>query len=417
MTRVRRYDRQALRTKARKDAGTGFLHVDASLTRAPAVFPYRCADGSIRREYRPADHVFAQANLDSVRHAVVTDEHPPTKVNTANVKRYAVGHGDGNVRTANDHLHNGLIVQDDALIAKMERGDQVQVSLGYDCDLIMRPGIHTDSQGRQWPYDAIQTNHRTNHIAIVQTGRAGSSVRVHMDSTDAVQEDETTMDPSKIENKLTSVDADSARVKVGNIELTLPTAQAQAVATEQARADEAIAVEAKRADEAEGKLTAITKERDDLKTDSDDDAKMHDRVIARVALVTKAQPHFDAKEWPAMATKTDSEIMRAVVGKAHADIDLTDRSDDYVQALFDATKSKAQAKTDSGVQKLGTAVVTTRTDDSADDDRATVQKRIDAIQDRQDQAWRQPVPGGFHRDHGFTIANPTNKGSEQDARN
>jgi transcriptional regulator with XRE-family HTH domain len=179
LTGVVRYDRGVLR-KPRRDATTGFMHVDGVVTRV-GVFPYRMADGSVRRELRPASEVLSQAARDSISGSVVTNNHPASSVTRANVKAVQVGHADSNVRTIDaTHIAVGLTISDDKAIRAVDQGKR-QLSWGYTVDVEEISGV--DPVHGQ--YDAIQRNHRGNHIAIVDHGRAGASCGLALDRRDA----------------------------------------------------------------------------------------------------------------------------------------------------------------------------------------------------------------------------------------
>ena len=406
-SRVRRYDRNPIRRKARRDEKTGFLHVDGTLTKAPAVFPYRQPDGTILREFRPADHVMSRRNLDSISGAVVTNDHPSVRVTARNVRRFQVGHGGSSPHVDADKLDSSLVVTDTDTIDDMKSG-KLDISLGYDCDLVMQSGVYTDDAGQRHPYDAIQKNHETNHIAIVKEGRAGPDCRAHLDRTDAVQVDPQGATQMPTELKLDDVvkredflsllggDKDKARVKVDGIDIELPTSQAQAVADALATRDNSIASEKKRADVADAAKDAAVKERDDLKADADP-TKIRARVQARIALEDKASPHFDEKEWANAQKLDDGELRKAVVTKVHDGIDLADKSDDYIAAAFDLVPAPKGDDT-KNLRRLGTAVLGAKTDDEASEHHDAIEKSINAQIEADDNAWRNPVPGGFTAD-------------------
>ena len=54
--------------------------------------------------------------------------------------------------------------------------DLIEVSCGYRCDLDSTPGISPEGE----PYDAIQSNIRLNHVALLPAnkGRAGRDVKL-----------------------------------------------------------------------------------------------------------------------------------------------------------------------------------------------------------------------------------------------
>jgi hypothetical protein len=386
-----------LRKQPRLDDKTGFLHVAASLTRAPAVFLYRKADGTTQREFRPEKHVMAPRNLDSIRASVVTNDHPPVRVTTRNARRYQVGQPSGNPSVLEDTIDAELVVTDDAAIADLNEGKR-EISLGYDCDLVLEPGVWTDGEGIDHPYDAIQTNHETNHIAIVNEGRAGSTVRVHMDETDAIQVDavgdehmtEKKDAPAQRDDFLVVGGSDKARVTIDGIEIELSTAQAQAVS-------KAIADAQAKADAAEAAKDAAVKERDDAKAKASPET-ISAWVDARIKLNEKARPHFDEAEWAEARKLSDNELRRRTVAKANPQIEITDKSDDYIAAAFDLLAERDDSE---GLRKLGQSVVNPK---PTEDDRTKIEKLCNDHMREDNERWRKPVPGGFTRD-GFTANN------------
>lgn len=101
----------------------------------------------------------------------ITDGHPEVDVDTSNYQYYAKGHVQ-NVRNNGDYLVADLFITDDILIDEIMSGKKRDVSCGYDTQYIQ------DDAGKFY-----QTNIRGNHLAVVETGRAGSTVRIN-DSID-----------------------------------------------------------------------------------------------------------------------------------------------------------------------------------------------------------------------------------------
>lgn len=156
----------------------GGLRIPAALTRE-GVFTYRNTDGSVRREYRPADEVFKADALASLEDAPVTDLHPSEMVNTKNFATLAKGHAreikqDGKFVAAN------VVVNDADLVSKVDAGERKEISCGYTCKLDMTPGVSPDGEA----YDAIQRGIVYNHVALlpVGTGRAGREVALRLDA-------------------------------------------------------------------------------------------------------------------------------------------------------------------------------------------------------------------------------------------
>lgn len=88
----------------------GWVRDRPVLTRT-GVFEYRRADGTVQREYRPADEVFAADALASLRGVPVTDDHPGGPVTAASPARnigavLSGGEADGESVRADVVIHN-----------------------------------------------------------------------------------------------------------------------------------------------------------------------------------------------------------------------------------------------------------------------------------------------------------------------
>jgi len=170
-----RIDRGTLRSP--RETPQGFLRVDGHASKA-GVFEYRNPDGSIRRELRQPQDVFDAASLAEYEGISVTDDHPESMIDASNARKLEVGTVMGPARKDDgDHVAVGFIIKDKAMIAKVRDG-KAALSTGYRVDLVETPGVHP-VYGK---YDAIQTNIRPNHLAVVTLGRAGPTARIRMDA-------------------------------------------------------------------------------------------------------------------------------------------------------------------------------------------------------------------------------------------
>lgn len=116
--------------------------------------------------YRLEQDVFDKATIASFEGKPVTDDHPATyPVTPDNFAIYAKGHVQ-NARVRDGYIVADLVITDPLLISKIELKQKRQVSAGYDCN---------------WPAyeDGLkQTDIRANHVAVVETGRAGAKVAI-----------------------------------------------------------------------------------------------------------------------------------------------------------------------------------------------------------------------------------------------
>lgn len=307
----------------------GFLVAPASLTRA-GVFTYYNADGTPRREYRPTSEVFNADSLKTLVSAPVTDLHPPVMVDASNRSQYDKGNVGDNIVRDGQRVSATIYVKDGKLIASIERGDGEEISCGYLCDLEQTAGVVPEGEpdaGQH--FDAIQRNISYNHAAILPRGRAGSSVRLHLDAAgDAVFPLITREQPMHKE-RINGVDYD-----VGT------PAHADAVsrrdAAEKQRNDAADALQKEheqlkaRADMAEGDAKKLAAEVAELKKPE----RMDAAVAARVALVDRARKLAGDSEFKADGL-TETQIRVAALALARPDVKLDGKSDEYVSAAFD----------------------------------------------------------------------------------
>src|SRR3990172_918904 len=159
----------------------GRLRAEAHISRA-GIFEYADDGGKIRRELRDPAEVFRGDSLQSFGQVPVTNEHPPVGlISAGNARDYMVGSTGDSVIRDDDHVRASIMVADATTIAQMEAG-KLEVSCGCSCDVDETPGNHP-VYGR---YDAVQRNIRGNHVAIVNSARAGKTARVRVDGAAAM---------------------------------------------------------------------------------------------------------------------------------------------------------------------------------------------------------------------------------------
>lgn len=323
MTSVRRYDLGELSKVERLD--NGFMRIPASLTRA-GIFKYRLPDGTIRRELRHPDEVFNKDSMDTLRQAPVTNRHPPEMVTAENAKKYSVGSvGENILRTDAGHLAAVLMITDADAVNAIDMDIRRQISCGYTADMIMDSGIYNGE-----PYDARQTNIRYNHSALVEVGRAGSDIRVKLDSEDAVL----VCDTIRVDVNPDPLPEDPGMEK-----------QLEELGKElQALKSEHEATCAK-LDAANERLEAVEVNKNDRK-DADEFRKA---VLQRVELERQASPVLgDDVKLDAM---NDLDIRKAVVAKLCPKADLAHKTDAYLEARYDAALESYVAD-EKGLEKL-----------------------------------------------------------------
>ena len=319
-----RYDRTEIKA-TRTDEG--YL-VDTPIVGRVGIQLYKNADGTIRRELRPAEEVFHADSLKSFAGKPVTDEHPGEPVTAKNAKRLSVGTMQGEGRQDGDNVVAPIIVHDGEMIDKILKGGKRELSLGYKVDLEETPGVWNGQE-----YDAIQRNIRVNHLAIVPRGRAGNA-RLNLDRHDAVSfnpEEEISMPTDNL-----------GRIRLDS-GLEYQAAPEVIVEVEKLRNDKA-ELET-RADGLQKQLDTVAAERDTLKSQVESAEKVRADALEKARAEIKARAELDkvAETFKVDgAGKTDREVKELVIKSVRTDADLTGKSDDYVNAAFDLTVSLKQ---------------------------------------------------------------------------
>jgi uncharacterized protein len=384
MAQVKRFDVAQLRKTKR--LANGWLRTDAHVTRA-GVFNYRMPDGTVRRELRSPEEVFHADSIASLEMVPLTNEHPSVGLlDDTTAKEFTAGHVGENIKQDDMKLLASVIATDAALVKDIESGDKREVSCGYKCDVEMTPGTWKGER-----YDAIQRNIRYNHVAVVKAGRAGSEVRVRLDAADAVMV-ETASQPPEQGTKEHKV----KKIRIDGVEYEVSEQVAQALEKANAKMDSALEKvsgelktitssvdkEKARADTAEAALKKAESER----KDAVDPAKFQAAVKARVELERKALDVLGTEE--KVDAMDDKTVKLTVLKKLAPEAKLDGKSEDYVQARFDAELERFDKDTDA----LGEARKTVISRNGAGDD-----TRLDADAARKKfmedsrNAWKKPL--------------------------
>lgn len=353
MTTVQRFDRQPIKVKPKRTP-QGFLRVDGNLTRT-GVFTYMRVDGTIQRELRLPEEVFAQETLDSFSMLPITDDHPPRFLDENNTKDFGCGWTGENVRRDGDFVANACQISDKSLIGKVERGDSRELSMGYTSELEFTPGVTHSIAGIPdgMRYDAIQRKIRGNHVAVVRRGRAGPEARLRMDAATAWMEDEDE-GPGTGEQQTQDSNSQPREKVMPNITykhdgMEYQDAQIPAL-VDKLKAEHATALAAaqKRADDATKLVGELQAKHDKLteaveKKDSELKAmpeRIRGEIIARQQLLAAAVKILGPEV--KLDALSEKEIKVAVISKVKPKRDLKNREDSYINVAFDDVVEESQ---------------------------------------------------------------------------
>lgn len=304
------------------------LRVDGHFSRT-GIQTYGDGAGGSTREYRSADEVFADASLRSLQAMPVTVRHPqgvggqvtPDNWRELAAKGVVVGNSGDSVGKSDDGVHTSgsLWLHDADAIRRVQGGELKELSVGYTAQVEPTPGMTPDGEH----YDALQTNILGNHIALLGGGeaRGGPTVRI-LDAAGHVRFDDT--DPPKetapMKRVTIEIDGNAYELEVNdNSDLALAYVRAD-------KLDEVAAATSV----LQAKLDAMTEERDGLTKQLDPKA-LAATAATRVKVLTDAAT-VAGKD---VADEGDLSAIRCAALTARG-IDVTDKSDAYLEARFDA---------------------------------------------------------------------------------
>jgi hypothetical protein len=342
------------RTDKYEFTSQGFLVVDMIATRE-GVFDYYDSSGKPVKELRPANEVFDEESLKSLKNAPITMHHPDVLVTVDNLKDSRIRHvghlTDTIVHDGKFVKAKGVITDKDAIdyvMSKKDAGEDIELSCGYTCDVNVSSGSHP-TEGR---YDAIQTKIRYNHISIVDKGRAGKDVKIKFD-----KENKSMFKFLKNSIKLQKFTMDS-------IDVEIPAEAKSTVDRLSSKLDEACNVIV----DQETELKEASKKNDELQASNDelkaeveklkkDNADLSDPNSDRFQTIVKDREGVEsvAKE---LEVKTDGlsikDVKIAVIKAKHPDFVADEKSEDYINARYDSIAEilKAAKKKD-GNDNLG----------------------------------------------------------------
>lgn len=306
----------------------GYLKAPCFATRA-GIFNYINNDGTIRRELRPPEEVFDSESLKTLSGIPVTLEHPPVMLDANNTAEYAKGYTGDLVEKVDDFVSCGLTVTDINLINSVETNEKRETSCGYSCELEEVSGIWNNQH-----YDAIQRKIRYNHLAIVAKGRAGSEVKVRLDSCNVqlieeqimlkVRIDNQEVELSEVAEKVISekLKKDSMSLEELSAQLALLQAEIEKLKGEK----EGMSLEM---DACKKEMDAAIAEKEAQKMDS---AKIHSAAMERVTLIKCAEKLIPQVKLDSLSNK---EIKVEVIKSKKPDFKADAVSEAFVDGMFD----------------------------------------------------------------------------------
>lgn len=299
------------------------------------------SDLEIVRVYRPESEVFSKDSLATFVGKPATDNHPAEPVSAVNWKQYAVGSIGNEVLRDGEYIRVPLTLMDAGIIQKVQDGKR-EISMGYEMALDFTPGTTPGGE----PYDAVMTNLKMNHLAIVDRGRAGPKARVGdaWGASPITTDGKPTMTLKTIVVDGLSVETTDAGEKaIRKLQGELQAAKDAAAATQDSHIAAIGAkdseLEAKDAELAgkDAELAKKDKEIADLKAAQLDDAALDKRVAERSALLAKAGALAKDADFKGLS---DSQIKAKAVDAVRGEGFTKDKSEAYIDAAFDLCEAR-----------------------------------------------------------------------------
>lgn len=326
------------------------------------VYRYMGADGKVTAEFRPPEEVFSKETLESYELVPLTNNHPPEKVTPENYKKYAVGNLGQEIEHDAFNAYAEIVVHDAEAIAAAKAG-RTGLSGGYSCDVvtegevsfpvmgwnedytarveIARTTYHVPGNFNGTPYDAIQTNIRGNHVALVDVPRGGDLLHLRFDGADVGMgvriSDNKPIPPNQKESQMAKIKLDGSQEHEvpEAVKIHLDSLDAKIASLEAEKSK----LQAK-ADSASEELKSVKAE---AKAKEDGfQAKVDAAVAARVELVAIAT------KYGVKADGSDAEIKGSLIAKAFPNAKLDGKDEVYMAARLDA----ALELLESGVQHV-----------------------------------------------------------------
>lgn len=326
-----RFDRNPLPKVSKTKEG--YIKGMAIVTRT-GIFKYVDNQGNIRLELRHPDDVLEAESLESLKQIPITVDHPTVLVDSTNAKNLSVGLTGETVKVDGENIETAITITALDGINAVDNGKE-ELSLGYTLDLEEEEGIYNGQ-----PYTHRQKNIRYNHLAIVERGRAGANARLNFDSFECGM---------IVDENITHERENMVKINIDNVDVEVDEAVKKAYDSLNARLDAEIKSKSDIQKEIDSLKAKLDEKEEELKKakEINSDSAISEKAKARVELIAKAGKVVNID---GLYDLSDRDIKLSVIKSRYDSLDLTDKSDDYVSARFDAI-CEALTNNDEAIKK------------------------------------------------------------------
>lgn len=298
------------------------------------VFSYMTDNGIKKRLRLPG---VVGASYEKLKNKPITLRHPKDDVTVENADSLAVGLSSNDVDWDGYNCFVTITITNKKAIEAIEKKDVEAISCGYDAEVIDKTG---NWQGVDYDQQVINIINY-NHIALVKRGRAGDSVIFKVgDSIDDIKNKKGTQKMKTI--ILDGVQCEASDEVIAELKKTKDAKETAVKSLEELK---------KEKEALKAKTDALEAELKKLK-EKDQSIDLDKMISEKLALIDSA------KELGCEVKAVDSseDIKKAVIAKAYDSIDLKDKSEEYVSAMYDAavvSLSKSKKTTTTSLDSKG----------------------------------------------------------------
>lgn len=297
-------------------------------------------DKATVRVYRPESEVFKKDAIASYAGVPVTINHPKNGVSADTWKDLAVGEVGDDVLRDGEFVRVPMMLRDAKAIKAVEDGKR-ELSMGYSAEITIADGVTPSGE----TFDAIMSDFKMNHVAIVDQARGGAELRIG-DGADKWGAAPITTDHKPEEEKimtLKTVTVDGIPVEVTDQGATVIATLQQRLADANSKMSTADAAHLSAIAAKDAELAKKDAEVDALKAKVLSDADIDKRVQERADLISVAGSIAkDVKT----AGLSDAAIRKAVVAAKLGDAVIAGKPDAYIDARFDILAEDAKKTAD-----------------------------------------------------------------------
>jgi len=314
--------------------GDGYGVLSAKVARAGNVQLYLGSevgmnDKAIVRVYRPESEVFKKDAIASYAGVPVTIDHPKNGVNADTWKHLAVGEVGDDVLRDGEFVRVPMMLRDAKALKAVEDGKR-ELSMGYSAEIRFADGV--TPSGEQ--FDAIMSDFKMNHVAIVDRARGGEELRIgdsaiKWGAAPIITTDKETVDMTEalrtvVVDGLSVQTTDQGAQAIAKLQKDLESSAAKLVDANNAHTA-ALATK----DQEIGTLKAENQKLKDGQIKPED----LDRLVADRASLVQIVTAIDSK---IEIKGSDADLRRAAVKSKLGDEMVKDASDDMITGMFRA---------------------------------------------------------------------------------